>query len=119
MKLTRTRFAKLLRITIFVLLALIVIGYATFRSLPYASGPIITIFQPINGSTIASTTTEIVGRADRVNSISINGSPISLDESGNFRKTLIIFKGINVITIEAHDQFKRVEKTRVTILGTI
>ena len=119
MNLTRSKFSKLLRIGLFVLVAVIVVGYATFRSLPYVRGPVINIFQPVNGSTISSTTVEIVGRAERVNAISINGNPISIDESGNFKETLVVFKGMNFITIVAQDQFKRVEKTVLTIRGAI
>lgn len=119
MNLNLSNFSHIIRTSLFVLAAVFVLGYAVLRSVPYARGPIVTIYEPINGSTVATTTIEIVGKAERVNAITINGNNISIDEKGNFKETLIIFKGINLITVEATDQFKRSEKAQLTILGTI
>jgi len=111
MAMTRTESIRILRTSVIVLVALAIIGYAIWRSLDYARGPAIVISAPENGSTILSSTTDVIGRADRVNSLSVNGKAISLDERGNFKETLIVFPGLNLITIDASDQFgRRTEK---------
>ena len=118
MDFTRTRFARLVRIVATILAILIVAVYAAYRSFAYIRGPIITIFQPINGASIASTTVTIIGRVDRVNSLSLNDDPIQVDEAGNFKQTVIVFPGVNIITLEATDQFKRAVRTELSLFGT-
>ena len=107
MPFTRTQLIRNLKIGIIVLAALIIASYGAWRSLDYARGPAITIFQPVNGSAMSSSTMDIIGRADRINSLTINGQAISLDEQGNFKETVIVFPGVNMITLSASDQFGR------------
>ena len=104
---TRTQLIRYLKIGIIIVAALIIVGYGAWRSLDYARGPAITIFQPVNGSMAASSAIDILGRADRVNSLTINGMSVSLDEQGNFKETVVVFPGVNMITLEAMDQFGR------------
>lgn len=118
MSLTRTRFNKLLRLSLLIVIIVVIVGYAAFRSLPYFKGPGLVIFEPANGSTISSTTVTIIGRASRVNLIEMNGAPIQIDESGNFKETLIVFPGINVISFDVTDQFKRKVHSELRLLGT-
>jgi hypothetical protein len=113
---TRTQLIRNLKIGIIVLAALIIASYGAWRSLDYARGPVITVFQPIDGSMIASSTAEIIGRADRVNDLTINGRPISLDEQGNFKETLIVFPGVNIITLDAKDQFGRSTEKQIEVV---
>jgi hypothetical protein len=118
MDFTRTRFSRLVRIIATVVAILIVVAYAVYRSFAYVRGPVITVFQPINGASIASTTVTIIGRADRVNSLSLNDDLVQVDESGNFKETIIVFPGVNTITLEATDQFKRAVRTELSLFGT-
>ncbi len=118
MNLTRTRFSRLLRVTGTAVAVLIIAAYAGYRSLPYIRGPIISVFQPVNGSTISTTTATVIGRADRVNSLSLDGNPTQIDESGNFKQTLIIFPGANIIYLDATDQFKRSTHAEIRVFGT-
>ena len=113
---TRTQYIRYIKIGIIAIAVLIIVSYGAWRSLDYARGPAITIFQPVNGSTAASSTIDILGRADRVNSLTINGSPISLDESGNFKETLIVFPGVNMITLSAKDQFGRATEKQIELV---
>ena len=119
MDLTRSRFVRLVRTAAAVIGIIIVIAYAAYRSLPYLRGPVIHIFQPVDGSSVSSTTVIVIGRADRVNSLSLNGDPIQVDQSGNFQQTLIVFPGMNLITLTATDQFKRTTSSELDIYGTM
>lgn len=103
----RTRNIKILRIAVMIVVAVIVIGYAIMRSLNYARGPEIIVRYPENGSATTSQSVELSGQAVRISDISLNGRPISVDEAGNFRETVVIFDGVNIWTIQAHDQFGR------------
>ncbi len=118
MTLTRTKFAKLVRLIVLIAIVVVIAGYVAFRSLPYLKGPTISIFQPINGSSISSTTLTIIGRASRINSLSMNDNPVLVDETGNFKETVVVFPGLNVISFYATDQFQRSIKQELKIYGT-
>jgi len=107
-----------MRIAAATIVVAVIVIYAIYRSLPYVSGPSIKVFQPLSGSTIASTTMTLIGRADRVSSLTMNGNPIQVDESGNFKETLIVFPGVNIISFDATDRFKRNAHLEIEILGT-
>ena len=113
---TRTQYIRYIKIGIIIVAALIIVGYGAWRSLDYARGPAITIFQPVNGSTAASSTIDILGRAVRVNDLTVNGMSVSLDEQGDFKETVIVFPGVNVITLAAKDQFGRAVEKQIEVV---
>ena len=117
MKLTRTRFLRFLKISVSTLAIALIVGYVVARSLPYARGPIIQVFQPLPGTPLTAQTVDVVGRAERVNSLTLNGNQISLDEQGNFKETITVFHGVNIITLGATDQFGRSESDQIEVLG--
>ncbi len=114
---TRSTTRYLIKIILTVIIGLTIFGYALWRSLGYARGPEIDISYPSDGYATTSAIINISGRAQRINSISLNGSPITIDESGNFSETIIVFPGINNISLEAKDQFGRQTDTKLRIVG--
>jgi len=119
MTFTRTRFRRIIGIAAALAAIIVIAAYATWRSFAYASGPRISIFAPVDGASISSTTIEISGQALRASRLTLNGHQTSVDEKGDFSQTLIVFPGVNTITLTATDQFGRSVERRVTILGTI
>ena len=119
MNLTRTSYIRLLRIVVAVLIVLVIVIYAIWRSLNYARGPAITITSPVGGSSVDSDTIEIKGRVDRANNLAMNGQSISVDQQGNFDQTLIAFPGTNILTFVASDQFGRSVEKELNITGTV
>ncbi len=117
MALTRTKFQRILKIALALLVVCVIAGFAVYRSLPYARGPQIIVFTPLDGTTAASSTVDVVGRGVRINSLSLNGLSLSVDESGNFKKTVIAFPGLNFITLQATDQFGRSVTKQIRIYG--
>ena len=117
MVLNRTKTLRLLRLALLGLAIILIGGYAISRSLAYAQGPRIDIFEPLNGSSSATSTVLLRGRAQRVNTISLNGNPLSVDEQGDFSQTLIVFRGVNTLTIHAGDQFGRSIDSTLTLYG--
>ena len=110
------RFAKI--IGVIIIIGIIVI-YTITRSLNYARGPEIYIFSPTNGLIATTSTIVISGRVLRVNKISLNGKSILIDENGYWKETLIIFSGLNKITVTAEDQFGRNVSKELDLVGTI
>ncbi|MDE1975456.1 MAG: hypothetical protein KGI49_03040 [Patescibacteria group bacterium] len=117
MTMTRTRFRKLVMLGIAALAAAIVVGYAVWRSAAYISGPDIEIFQPVDGATVSSSTVEVTGQVKRVSSVSMNGYQLNVDQNGRFDERIIVFPGINFITIQASDRFGRTAEKAVEIMG--
>lgn len=105
--LSRSDWIKITKISLGILIAVIIISYAIWRSLAYTKGPQIIIISPANGSSIATSTTILRGKVERANDLYINDRMTPVDEDGNFSETLMIFPGINRIKISAKDQFGR------------
>jgi hypothetical protein len=114
---SRTKTLRIIRIAVISIVALLIVAYAIWRSLNYARGPVINIYQPLNGSAISTSTVNIIGQALRVNSLSLNGKTVFIDEAGNFSETLIVFTGTNILTFDAHDQFGRETKKELELVG--
>ena len=113
---TRTTTIRLIKLLGILILAGIIIAYAIWRSLNYTRGPVINIIEPLNGSSTASTTITIRGIVERVNNIYLNGNALSIDEQGHFSETIIVFPGLNKISLKARDQFGREVKTILDIV---
>lgn len=119
MPVTRTTVIRSFRAMGVVIAICIIVAYAIWRSLNYARGPMIVVFEPKNGSSIASSTVIVSGRAERVNRLSVNGQAISVDERGAFKERIVIFPGLNKLTLSADDQFGRSTKLTLDLVGTV
>ncbi|MEN9524465.1 MAG: hypothetical protein RL536_534 [Candidatus Parcubacteria bacterium] len=115
MPFTRTTFIRILKIGSAVLIILVIIAYALWRSLAYARGPHINIIEPVDGASISASTTVIRGNVERANNITLNGRTVTIDELGNFSEIIIVFPGINIITLDAKDQFERMVETQLRL----
>ncbi len=118
MTLTRTTTIRIIKGVAFAVVILVVAGYAIARSLTYARGPHILIDEPADGTYISTSTVTIIGTVQRARDLSLNGHPVAVDEQGHFKETIIIFPGINYITLTAQDQFGRATEIRETLVGS-
>ncbi len=118
MPLTRTTTLRLIKIAIIAVVAIIIIAYAIARSLNYARGPKINLVEPANGATVSSPTVDLIGTIERAHNLTINGNSVPIDELGNFKQTIVVFPGINRLTLLATDQFDRNTETDIVIVGT-
>lgn len=114
---SRTETIRFTKTIITVVLILLITSFVFYRSLNYLKGPSIEINYPQNGSLIKTKNIQIIGNAQRINKITLNGYPISIDEQGNWKENLIIFNGLNKITIYAEDQFGRSINKQLDIIG--
>lgn len=84
-----------------------VVSYVFFNSRVFIAGPKISVSSPENGSSTDKNIVEIIGNTENTSAISINDRPILIDESGNFKESLLLVPGYNIIMIEAQDKFDR------------
>ena len=117
MTFTRTTTRIIIKFAIISMVSAFIVIYAIWRSLNYTRGPSIITFSPTDGIATTSATIRITGRAERISDISMNGERISVDESGNFQETLILFSGINIITFAAYDRFGRTVQKQIRIVN--
>ena len=91
---------------IFIVLMIVVwYSYIAFRGL--VEGPSIVISAPTETS-FSSSSVMVIGQATRVNSLTLNGQSIVVDENGNFKEPVLLFPGYNVETIQGQDRFGKV-----------
>jgi len=113
---TRETTKRALAIGTIVIVVIIIIGYAYIGSHSLISGPSIVVTNisgtvspaPIKGviyGSFATSTVTIAGVAKRIQSISLNGSPIQIDENGNFSQIITLFPGFNAETLFGKDAF--------------
>lgn len=115
----RTSILRITKFSLVLLSILIITAYAISRCFNYARGPLVQIFWPANGTTATTSVITMRGQALRINKITLNDNPISTDEQGNWNQTIIIFPGLNKISIKAQDQFHRSTKSTLDVIGTI
>ncbi|MEI7564042.1 MAG: hypothetical protein WCJ39_10905, partial [bacterium] len=98
---------KIIKISSIILIVLIIVGYALFESHSLIKGPEIIIIDPVPGSLISTSSVTIIGKALRIQDISLNGRPILIDQEGNFSETLLLSPGYNISLFYAKDKFNR------------
>jgi hypothetical protein len=115
MNINRSNFIHIIKIGAITVIIVLITSFAIWRSYNYIKGPYIEILSPKNLESIDATTTTITGTAYRINTVKINGKPINIDESGNFKETFLLMKGTNRFTISANDLFDRYTKLELDI----
>lgn len=111
--LTRYSTKKILRSTIFTLVAFIVIGYTLFATHDVILGPSLTITEPTNGSSFTTPSVKIKGFVKRIQDISLNGRSITIDNAGNFSESVLLAPGYNIYTFNIKDKFGRNKEYRL------
>jgi hypothetical protein len=107
---------RIVKITVFVLIATVVVLYSFFSFRDYIAGPEILITYPENGSTISTSTVTIQGQAIHIRDIELNKKPILLDKQGNFTNTILLHPGYNVSVITAKDKFNRTTEYKLELV---
>jgi hypothetical protein len=107
---------SILRTTIFILFALIIVGYSLFQAQKLIQGPIIDVYTPQNGATYNQTLIEIEGRARNIAYLNLNDKPIFTDQNGYFKEKLLLSPGYNIIKLDARDKFKKYTEKRLELI---
>jgi len=94
----------------FILLIVGILGYTYFQMQNIIIGPVITVSDPTNGASLASSRVEVIGTTRNISSINLNDRQIFIDEKGDFKEKLLLSPGYNIITLRAEDKFGRETK---------
>lgn len=95
---------------------IIVFIYGIYRMYPLFIGASITVYSPMDGEVVASTTFQVSGKVERAREIKIQGKPITINTENIFTETLISHYPYTLIVIEATDKYGKI--TRKTLQVT-
>jgi hypothetical protein len=93
---------KFLITTLFVCL---LVGYSIFQVHKLATGPVIDVELPKQAVITGSGMLKLQGVASNIAFITVNDSPIYIDEKGLFSVNLLLYPGYNVIKLYGRDKF--------------
>jgi hypothetical protein len=95
------------KIEIYIIIALVVIAtlYGLYSAYPLLAGPKIEVVSPSDGDTVASTTFQIIGKATRANTLTLQGRKITVDTEGNFMETLVSSYPYTILVLTATDGY--------------
>ncbi|MES3031550.1 MAG: hypothetical protein V4697_04040 [Patescibacteria group bacterium] len=113
---TREGTQKILKTTLALLAIALVVGYTLFASRDFIRGPDIVIKEPVNGSTLATSSVLVVGQALRIQKIELNNRPILIDKEGNFKETILLLPGYNSPLFTASDKFGRKTEYKLELI---
>jgi hypothetical protein len=96
---------RFIRIALTLILLVILFGYTAYEIKQVVFGPRVVILSPKSGTTLSTSSVEIIGTAKNIQNISIDDQPISIDEKGNFDDEVFLSPGYNIVTLKANDRF--------------
>lgn len=99
----RIKLKRSVKIVIFVFL--LILAYIIFQYRFAIINPPLNVSKPLEGEVVASQTITVVGKTDPNASVFVNNDPASLDNKGNFKKTITTFVGKTTITVKVVNSF--------------
>jgi hypothetical protein len=95
---------------------LLIIIYAYFEARNIIFGPKILVNTPTEGVVVSEKFVTIVGKAENINEIWMNGRSIPVTEDGIFEEGLLLTEGYNKIYILAKDKLGRETSENIEIV---
>lgn len=92
---------------IVLILIFLFVVYGLFRAENFLLGPKIVIETPKNGQVFTTSAIEIEGWVKNISLFYLNGRQIFTDKEGNFKESLLLARGYNIIEVRAKDKFNR------------
>lgn len=105
-----------IRILVPLLLVLVILGYAYFRTRDLVEGAEITIYEPKNYSAFTDSEFQLKGKITNSSAVFVNDRKIFLDIQGNFNEKLLLLPGYNIITLRTEDKFKRETERKLELV---
>lgn len=110
------RDSRLTRV-ILIVFFLIVLGYAYYEARGLLFGPVIDLSSQT--TTVVSTPYVLIqGQALRIASLSVDGEPIQVTETGAFQEPYVLSPGVNRIVFDAKDKYGHATEKVVEIVYT-
>ena len=85
---------------------LFIAGYSYYRTRDLWRGVVLTVVGIKDGESFTDPSVAIAGVAKNSKALYLNGREIYIDKDGNFKESLILNPGYNIIEIRAFDKFK-------------
>lgn len=92
---------RFLKLALIVLAIVAVLGYLGFEAKKIITPPRLEIGAPADNLTTHRKTIEVAGQTEKEAKVKINDQDIFLDQNGDFRETVDLQPGLNIIKIEA------------------
>ena len=100
------------------LVLIIIGGYSIFQAKNIIAGPTLKIDSPANGATLTQNIVYVKGTTKNISRITLNDSPIFVDEDGLFGEKIIVSSGYSVIKLSVTDRFGRNKTKYIEVVAT-
>ena len=108
---------KIVKIAGFSAFFLLIIIFAFSRSKDLIVGVKIKDVNLTDGITVTDNIIKIAGNAKNAVNLNLNGREISIDQEGNFKETIALLPGYNIINIKARDKFGYMDEKNFRLIG--
>lgn len=98
------------------LVALVILSYAYYKTKDLIEGPSITVFSPENGAEVATPVIAVTGITTNIAKITLNGHPISVDEAGAFSEEVAIPEGYTILSVKGEDRFGKQKEVTLSLV---
>lgn len=98
------------------ILVVVSLLYGAWKAYPLVSGPTITIYNPQDGDTVASTTFELSGMASRAKEITVQGRLIPIGTDGHFTEILVATAPYTILVISATDFYGATVTKKIRVI---
>jgi len=107
---------KILQIVALSVLFLFIIIYSFSRSHYLIVGVQIKNVNITDGARMENSIVKITGNAKNAINLTLNGREITINENGDFKETLALLPGYNIISIIAKDKFGYVDEKNYKLM---
>lgn len=98
------------------LIALVILSYTYYKTKDLIEGPSITVFSPENGAEVSAPVIAVTGTTKNIAKITLNGHPISVDETGAFYEETAIPEGYTILSVEGEDRFGKKKEVTLSLV---
>lgn len=92
---------RFLKLTLIILAIVAILGYLGLEAKKIITPPALEIGTPIDNLVTQKKTIEVAGMTEKEAKVKINGQDVFLDQNGDFRETIDLQPGLNIIRITA------------------
>lgn len=83
----------------------VLLGYGATRAWPLVAGPTLAIASPQMYQSFSDSRVAIEGTAKHTETLWLDGTPLLIDEAGNFSTSLVLPSGGAILSLTATDRF--------------
>jgi len=73
----------------------------------FNSNPQLVITNPINGSSVQSSSVDVAGKTEKLALVYINNNSVLVNENGDFNTNITLKKGVNIINVRVRNKFDK------------